>query len=97
MFDKFAVSCLTTYYKAKAKFEKLGKSEDGMETIETVILIAIAVIVAGFIINFLTKGKFGNSDKGLVGYIFERVGEAIKDMFGTINDEVSMGDAPAAT
>ena len=56
MFDKFAISCFSTYYKAKAKFEKLCKAEDGMETLETIILIAIAVIVAGFIINFLTKG-----------------------------------------
>ena len=82
MFDKFAISCISTYAKAKAKLEKLSKAEDGMETIETVILIAIAVIVAGFIINFLTKGQFGNSNQGLVGYIFSRVGSAITDMFG---------------
>ena len=82
MFDKFAVSCMTTYSKAKAKLDQLCKAEDGMETIETVILIAIAVIVAGFIINFLTRGQFGDSDQGLVGYIFSRVGEAITNMFG---------------
>ena len=82
MFDKFAISCITTCTKAKAKLEKLCKAEDGMETIETVILIAIAVIVAGFIINFLTRGQFGNSNQGLVGYIFSRVGEAITNMFG---------------
>ena len=93
MIDKFAISCMTTYYKAKAKFDKLTKSEDGMETIETVILIAIAVIVASFIINFLTKGKFGDSDQGLVGYIFEKVGAAIKDMFGDVQQSVNMEDA----
>ena len=82
MFDKFAISCISTYAKAKAKLAKLSKAEDGMETIETVILIAIAVIVAGFIINFLTRGHFGDSDQGLVGYIFSRVGEAITGMFG---------------
>ena len=82
MFDKFAITCISTYAKAKAKVEKLCKAEDGMETIETVILIAIAVIVAGFIINFLTRGQFGDSDQGLVGYIFSRVGEAITGMFG---------------
>jgi len=85
MFDKFAISCFSTYYKAKAKFEKLCKAEDGMETLETIILIAIAVIVAGFIINFLTKGKFGGakSDQGLIGYMFEKIGESITNIFKT--------------
>ncbi len=85
MFDKFAISCFSTYYKAKAKIEKLSKAEDGMETLETIILIAIAVIVAGFIINFLTKGKFGgaNSNQGLIGYMFEKIGESITNIFKT--------------
>ncbi|MBR5363260.1 MAG: hypothetical protein IK134_08065 [Oscillospiraceae bacterium] len=83
MIDKFAVSCMTTYYKAKAKFEKLCKGEDGMETLETIILIAIAVIVASFIINFLTKGKFEGSDKGLIGYMFNKIGDSIKTFFTT--------------
>ena len=84
MIDKFAVSCMTTYYKAKAKVEKLCKAEDGMETIETVILIAIAVIIAGFVINFLTRGQFGEegNEQGLIGYIFTLVGNAIRGMFG---------------
>ena len=90
MFDKFAVSCFTTYYKAKAKIEKLGKSEDGMETLETIILIGIAVILAGFIINFLTKGKFGDSgnEQGLIGYMFEKIGKQISDIFGTKTNSV---------
>ena len=89
MFDKFAISCISTYAKAKAKLEKLSKAEDGMETLETIILIAIAVIVAGFIINFLTKGKFGgNSEQGLIGYMFEQIGKSIKDIFAT-NTEVN--------
>ena len=83
MIDKFAISCMTGYYKAKAKFEKLCKGEDGMETLETIILIAIAVIVASFIINFLTKGKFEGSDKGLIGYMFDKIGDSIKAIFDT--------------
>lgn len=87
MFDKFAVSCFTTYYKAKAsakaKIEKLTSGEDGMETLETIIIVAIAVVVAGFIINFLTKGQFGEegNDQGLIGYMFDKIGDAIKDIF----------------
>lgn len=91
MFDKFAVSCFTTYYKAKAsakaKIEKLTSGEDGMETLETIIIVAIAVVVAGFIINFLTRGKFGDSDsnQGLVGYMFDKIGAAITDIFKDAN------------
>ena len=87
MFDKFAVSCFTTYYKAKAsakaKIEKLTSGEDGMETLETIIIVAIAVVVAGFIINFLTKGQFGEegNNQGLIGYMFSKIGNAIKDIF----------------
>ena len=83
MFDKFAVSCLTSFYKAKAKFEKMTSGEDGMETLETIIIIAIAVIVAGFIVNFLTKGKVNGSDQGLIGYMFTKLAKSITDIFNT--------------
>ena len=88
MIDKFAVSCMTTYYKAKAKLTKLSKAEDGMETLETIILIAIAVIVAGFIINFLTRGHFGDpeNNQGLIGFMFSQIGDAIQDIFNTDTD-----------
>ena len=90
MIDKFAVSCLTTFYKAKIKLTRLVTEEDGMETLESVMLIAIAVIVAGFIVNFLTKGHFGGSksDQGLIGYMFEQIGDSISGMFA-INTEVN--------
>ena len=85
MFDKFAVSCLTSFYKAKAKFEKMTSGEDGMETLETIIIVAIAVIVAGFIVNFLTKGTIADakSDQGLIGYMFEKLATSITDIFKT--------------
>lgn len=83
MFDKFAVSCIKTGYKAKEKLKKLTSGEEGMETLETIIIIAIAVVVAGFIINFLTKGKFGDStnNQGIVGYMFEKIGKSIGAIF----------------
>ena len=83
MFDKFAVLCFTTYNKAKAKVDKLVKSEEGMETLETIILIGIAVILAGFIINFLTKGQFEGTDDGLIGYMFHKIGAQISEIFNT--------------
>ena len=96
MFDKFAVSCITTYYKTKAKIEKIGKGEDGMETLETIILIGIAVILAGFIINFLTKGKFEGTDNGLIGYMFEKIGKSISEIFNTDTTTVQGAGAKAS-
>ncbi len=100
MFDKFAVSCFTTYYKAKAsakaKIEKLTSGEDGMETLETIIIVAIAVVVAGFIINFLTKGKFDdgqNNDQGLIGYLFQKIGDSISEIFRP-TDTINGGATP---
>lgn len=90
MINRFTVSCISFYYRAKTKLAQQGKGEDGMETLETVILIAVAVIIAGFITNFLTEGQFAdsNNDQGLIGYMFYKIGEAIKDIFAidtTIN------------
>ena len=90
MIDKFALSCFSTYYRAKARFVSLSREEDGMETLESVMLIAIAVIIAGFIINFLTKGNFGDSksNQGLIGFMFEKIGKSIAEMF-EVNTEVN--------
>lgn len=83
MLNRFTVSCFSVYFRAKTKLAQLGKGEDGMETLETVILIAIAVIIAGFITSFLTEGQFADSDnnQGLIGYMFYKIGEAIKGIF----------------
>lgn len=78
MLDKMAFAVYSSYLKAKAKIMKLGQEEDGMETLETVILIAIAVVVAGIIVNVLTKGEDGT---GLIGKIFKTISEKIENIF----------------
>lgn len=68
--------------KAKNKFEEMMKSEDGMQVIETIILIAVALLVVGLVVNFLTKDGFEVEDGkkvGLVEYIFEKIKEAISN------------------
>ena len=37
MIDKFAISCMTTYYKAKAKLDKLSKADKEMYFVEQAI------------------------------------------------------------
>ena len=82
MLDKMAFAVYSSYLKAKAKLMKLGQEEDGMETLETVILIAVAVVVAGVIVNILTKGSDG---KGLIGNIFDTILEKINNLFNAPN------------
>ncbi len=86
MLDKMAFAVYSSYLKAKAKLMKLGQEEDGMETLETVILIAIAVVVAGIIINVLTKGNINGSEKGLIGYMFDTIANKIQTIFSGGSD-----------
>lgn len=86
MFDKAGIAVCRTYLRAKAKFEKMLKAEDGMETMEAIIMIVVAVILVGFIVNFLTKSGFddpANPGKkvGLVQYIFGNISVKLKDTF----------------
>ena len=86
MFDKAGIAVCRTYLRAKAKFEKMLKAEDGMETMEAIIMIVVAVILVGFIVNFLTKSGFDDPTKpgnkvGLVQYIFGNISVKLKDTF----------------
>lgn len=62
------------YLKARMQMLALEQEEDGMETLEVVILAAVAVIVAGVIIAGLGSGK---NDDGLIGHIFKSIEDAI--------------------
>lgn len=88
MFEKMTLATMTTYYKAKAKLAKLRSDESGMETIETVLLIAVAVVVALVILNALTGGDSG---QGIVQRFFTKLEESITGIFNT-----KPGATPAA-
>ncbi|HAM68800.1 MAG TPA: hypothetical protein DCP68_04210 [Ruminococcus sp.] len=88
MFDKMAIAVFSAYFQLKAKardrIERLKEEEDGMETIEAIILIAIAVIIAGVLVNALTQKDWGDGEEhGLVGYIFKK----IVDSLGFLDDK----------
>jgi hypothetical protein len=80
--DKMALAAFNAYYTAKRKFEALRDEESGMETIEAVILIAIAIIVAVLIIQFLTGNSETFGEHGIVGYIFDKIKDQLDDIFG---------------
>lgn len=86
MLERIACSLYCGYWKTKLKIKKVLESEDGMETLEAVIMIAVAVILVGFIINFLTKDGFELSDGssgGLIQYLFDKIKTAIEGAFAT--------------
>ena len=89
MFEKMTLATMTTYYKAKAKLAKLRSDESGMETIETVLLIAVAVVVALVILNALTGGE---GQQGIVQRFFTKLEQSITDIF----DTTPAGATPAA-
>ena len=68
--------------RLKNRLEKFKSDERGMATVEMVILIVVAVILIGFIVNFLTRNGFGpNNDMGLIQYLFDRMKTSLTDTF----------------
>ncbi|MBP5461305.1 MAG: hypothetical protein J6Y20_04195 [Lachnospiraceae bacterium] len=60
----------------KQRIEQLEKDESGMATVEMVILIVVAVLIVGLVVNFLTKEGFelSNGDKGgLIQWLFDKI------------------------
>ncbi len=83
MLDRISVALYCAYSNVKIKFMKLAKEESG-SMMETVILILIAVILAGLIINFLTKDGFELSDGstgGLLQFLFDKIKTSINELF----------------
>lgn len=60
----------------KQRIEQLEKDESGMATVEMVILIVVAVLIVGLVVNFLTKEGFelSNGEKGgLIQWLFDKI------------------------
>lgn len=85
MYEKVTFAMYKGYSKAKTKFLKILEEEHGMETLETIILIVVAVIIAGILINFLTKEGFTNASTGeecgLIEYIFSIIKDKLDAVF----------------
>ena len=82
MFDKITDFFALLYVKAQIEMNKLKNEEDGLETVETVILVGVTVILAVIIYNVLTGGD-ENGDKGLIDSLFDAITEKINEIFGT--------------
>ena len=75
--QKIENALIQWYLKARVEMLKLEQEEDGMEMMEAIILIAIAVIIGGVIVNAL-----GDENGGLIGTIWEKVEEWLDGIFG---------------
>lgn len=81
MLDKMTLAVFVAYWKVRNKVDELKNNEDGMETIEAVILVAIAVIIALALVTLLTKDNPTFGSGGLIGYIFTKVKDKIEELF----------------
>ncbi len=82
MIDKITDFFALLYVKAQIEMNKLKNEEDGLETVETVILVGIAVILAVIIYNVLTGGDSEKGEGGLIGDLFEKIEGKIGEIFG---------------
>ncbi len=86
--DKVCFELYKAYWNAKLKVKKFMEDEEG-DVIQTIIVIALGVIIAGLLLNFLTKEGFeltnttGKTTGGLVDYIFDQIKGKVSDLFST--------------
>lgn len=81
MLAKIEFATYMTYWKIKRRFMEMANEEDGMETLEAVILIGIAVLVAVVIYGKLV-GEGADDKNSVIGNIFGKIDEKIKKLFG---------------
>ena len=67
----------------KKRFEEFKSDERGMATVEMVILIVVAVLIIGVVVNFLTRNGFETPEgnKGLIGYLFYKMRTSLTNTF----------------
>lgn len=82
MMRKAEAALMRAYLKAKLAVLKFQQEEDGLETVETVILVGVAVILAVIVFNVLTGGDTQNGQGGIIGDVFQSIRDKIKEIFG---------------
>lgn len=70
----------------KQRMEQLKRDESGMATVEMVILIVVAVIIIGLVLNALTKEGFNDAETGepcgLIDYLFSLIKSKLSSTVG---------------
>lgn len=80
--EKMERALVALFVKAQLELMKLEQEEDGMQTVEAVILVAVAVVLAGAVINLLTGDK-ETGKGGIIDKIFQGLITKMNTIFGT--------------
>lgn len=79
MIQKVENALLRAYLRVRMEMLRLENEEDGMQTVEAVVLIAIAVVLAAAVLNLLT-GDTKTGKGGIIEEIFKAIVEKIKKL-----------------
>lgn len=62
--NKVQRTMLSAYLAMKNKFDNFMKQEDGMETVQAIILVVVGIVIVGALIAIV-----GDENSGLIGTI----------------------------
>ena len=89
MLEKLEMAYIRFRLGMKKRYAEFKSDERGMATVEMVILIVIAVLIVGVVVNMLTSGGFEkeNGDPcGLIGYLFDKMKSSLMGTFKKAED-----------
>lgn len=81
MMEKAFASLYRTYLTAKFRMMRFMQEEEGNDMVNTIIIVAISVIIAGILVTVLL-GQNKDGKGGIIGSIFETIKEKLKSIFG---------------
>lgn len=80
MLSKIEFATYMAYWKIKRRFMEMANEEDGMEALESIILIGVAVIIAAVVLKVL-KGDTDDGSGGLIGFINGKIKSELDKIF----------------
>lgn len=77
MLERLERAWISFRFGCKQRFEQVKREESGMATLEMVILIVVAVIIVGIVLNLITSKGFEKPSNGetcgLISYLFDLI------------------------
>lgn len=79
--DKINTFFLAKYLQLKNKADRFMEEEDGMEVLQAVILVAIALVVAAALVKIVGGNDYETNEKSLLGKIYKQIDSAFNKVF----------------
>lgn len=84
-------------FKIRARLGKLISNENGWTKRKTVLAIAGGLILAGFLVEFLTRGRYDDEGHGVISYTISVVYDVIRcDIINARYDRIEVSPYPPA-